>query len=407
MSAQRTRGTSRLFKRLSWAMTAAVSGWSMACSATQDGADADAPADSSSGSVVLTAAQIQTGGVAWAPVEARMESTRLEVPAQLVPDADRTARLGAPASGRIMAVHAQPGDRVSRGTALVTLQSPEASSAQADYDKAVAELSSRRAAATYARTARERAERLLAAKVLPRQDAERAQADEELARASLSQAETELARARALMTQLGVDSTPGLIVIRSPMDGVVLSRDAQPGMMVGGGIMLVTVSDPGTLWLEAAVPERAASTIRTGAVVRFTVGGFPTDTMSARVRSVAGALDTTTRTVPVRAIVNNSSRRLRAAMFATAWLDLGERREIVVVPDRAIQLVELRPVVFVVHPDGTGGARFERRFVELGGGDGSMRSVLNGLAPDDTVVVDGAFLVKSELLRARMAQEGD
>jgi len=379
----------------------------IACTAASDQTEAPSTADSTSGFVVLTAAQIRTGRVTWAPVETRMASTVLEVPAQLVPNADRTARLGAPGSGRILAVPVQQGDRVTRGAPLVTLLSPEASAAQADRDKTVAELLSRRAAATYTRTARERAERLVAAKAMPRQEAERAQADDELARAAVSQAETELARTQNLLVQLGADSTPGLIVVRSPMDGILLSREAQPGMTVDGGALLVSVSDPGTLWLEVGVAEGAAAALRSGAVVRFTVGSFPSDTFSARVRSIGGALDSTTRTVPVRAIVDNRSRRLRAAMFATAWLDIGEPRQVVMVPDRAVQLIEQKPAIFVVHADTGGTARFERRFVDLGAGEGGMRQVLSGLAATDTIVVDGAFLVKSELLRARMAQEGD
>lgn len=373
----------------------------------------DAPAGSAGDStrtgtaqVTFTAAQASHGGVRWEPVAASEVVSTVELPGQLVPDEDRTARLGAPAQGRVLTVHVRPGERVARGQPLVTLQSPEASAARSDYDKAVAELVSRRAAATYARTARDRADRLLAIKAASRQEAERAAADDELARAGLAQAEAEVARARAAMAHLGAssNSASGAMVIRSPVAGVVLSRDALPGMVAEAGAPLATVSDPRTLWLEIAAPDRVAGELRAGAQVRFTVPAFPADTFEARVQSIGGALDTMTRTVPVRAVVPNRAGRLRPAMFATTWIQGGAARPAVLVPDSAVQLLDNRPVVFVATPDGSGGARFERRDVEVGTTVGGQTQVLSGLRPGETVVVAGAFAIKSEFARSRMAE---
>ncbi|MEO8578278.1 MAG: efflux RND transporter periplasmic adaptor subunit, partial [Gemmatimonadales bacterium] len=191
----------------------------------------------------LTPAQVEHGGVRWESVSSTSMTSRAEIPGHLAPDEDRTARLGAPAQGRLVAVHVRFGDQVSRGQPLVTLQSPQAGTARADYAKAVAALRSSRAAAAYSRAAADRAENLLVAKAMARQEVERARADNELAQSSLSQAEAEVARARAEMTQLGV-SANGTMVMRSPLSGIVLSRDAVPGAVVDAGAPLVTVSDP-------------------------------------------------------------------------------------------------------------------------------------------------------------------
>lgn len=382
-----------------------------ACGGTKNGASDGAAADSTTAaagtgtaSVVFTAAQTKHGGIQWAPVVASEVAATIELPGQLVPNEDRTVRLGASAQGRVLTVHVRPGERVARGQSLVTLQSQAASAATADFDKATAELASRQAAATYARTARERADRLLAVKAGSRQEAERAAADDELARAGLAQAQIEIVRARAAMTQLGATSTSGAMVVRSPIAGVVLSRDATPGAVAEAGAPLVTVSEPSTLWLEVAASDRAAVGLRPGSRVRFTVPAFPADTFDARVQSVGGQLDTATRTVPVRAVVQNPSGRLRPAMFATTWIESGERRQAVLVPESAVQLLDNRPVVFVARPDGTGGARFERRDVEVGATMGGQTQVLKGLMAGDTVVVEGAFAVKSEFARSKMAE---
>src|SRR5215210_6625250 len=377
----------------------------LGCGGTKQASEKTARSAETAGTTLtFSAEQVKHGKVRWAPPEIREIAATMELPGKLVPNEDRTARLGAPAQGRVIRVHVGPGERVTRGQPLVTLQSQEASAARADNDKAIAELNSRRAAATYARAAKERAARLLAIKAIPRQEVERADADDELAQAQLAQVEAEVARARAAMTHLGVSSASGTMVLHSPTAGIVLSRDVAPCAVVEGGTALVWVTDPSTLWLEIAAPERAAGLVKTGSPVRFVVPGFPADTHQARVQSVAGALDPETRTLGVRALVPNSSGKLRPEMFATVWLDGGKAEETIVVPEDAVQLLDGKPVVFVEKPDGNGGARFERRDVQLGGTARGETQILRGLDGDDTVVVEGAFAVKSEFARSTLVE---
>ena len=235
--------------------------------------------------VSFSGAQVQHGNVAWEAASVGTSASIATVPGQLVPNEDRTARLGAPARGRVVAVRVQPGDRVANGQILVTLQSPDAGMAQSDVAKSTAEVSSRRAAALYARTARDRAERLLAIKAIPRQDYERAIADDEAARATLAQAEAEGRRARSTAHQLGADgSTPnGEIALRSPLSGVVLQRMASGGTVVEAGAPMIIVTNPASLWLQVSAPEKFAGMFRIGDQLRFTVPAFADETFAARV----------------------------------------------------------------------------------------------------------------------------
>ena len=244
---------------------------------------------------------------------------------------------------------------------------------------------------------------------IPRQEVERAQAEEVLARSALTGAEAEVARTQAALHQLGV-SESGLMVVRAPAAGVVLSRDAVPGAVVSPGTPLVSTTDPSTLWLDLSVSDQAAATLRSGSRVRFAVPTFPADTFEARVVSVGSALDSQTRRVIVRAVVPNGAGRLRAQTFATVWLDRGGGARGVAVPEGAIMLLDQRPVVFVAHPmaSGAGGdsVRFERRDVETGGQMGGMVQILRGLTPGELVVTEGAFAVKSEYSRSKTPAEG-
>jgi cobalt-zinc-cadmium efflux system membrane fusion protein len=353
--------------------------------------------------VTLTAAQIRHGGVAWQAVTMGTASATVTVPGQLVPNEDRTTRLGAPAGGRVVTVPVRPGDQVARGRVLVTLHSPEAGAAQSDLAKARSELASRRAQATYAKSARDRAERLLALKAIPRQDYERAIADDELARAAVTQAEAELTRARTSAEQLGADAAAsGEIALRAPFPGVVLARPATPGSVVDAGAPLVVVTDPATLWLTANAPEGLAGAFRTGATIRFSVPAYPGETFAARVDAVGAGLDPGTRTLQVRAVVANRTSRLKPEMLATVVADGGPAVPAALVPDDAVQTLKGRTVVFVVRPLPNGDATFVRREVEVGSRNDGQAAILRGLGAGDVIVTKGAFSVKAELEKGSM-----
>ena len=90
-------------------------------------------------------------------------------------------------------------------------------------------------------------------------------------------------------------------------------------------------------------------------------------------------------------------------MFATAWIE-GTAATLVTVPDGAVQLLDEKPVVFVAKPDGKGGAVMSRRDVELGPKQSGRTALLKGVQAGEMIVVDGAFAVKSEFARGKMAE---
>jgi membrane fusion protein, heavy metal efflux system len=355
--------------------------------------------------IVLTAAQIRHGHVRWAPAEKGTAGASGSVPGQVVPNEDRTTRLGAPAAGRVVAVRVSPGDRVTSGQVLATLQSPEAGTAQADLAKAEAEVTSRGAQASYAKSARERAERLLNLKAIPRQDYERAVADDELARSALAQSEAEARRARSTASILGASSSAGgYLILRAPFAGVVLARTAIPGTVVEAGAPLVVVTDPSKLWLTINAPEAMTGLFRTGGRLEFTVPAFPADTFSARIEAVGAGLDPVTRTLPVRGSVDNRSGQLKPEMLATVIAAGPSQGEATMVPADAVQMVQGRPTVFVAQPDGKGGARFIGREVQVGPPTGNRVAITSGLAAGELAVIEGAFAVKAELEKGAMPE---
>jgi RND family efflux transporter MFP subunit len=239
---------------------------------------------------------------------------------------------------------------------------------------------------------------------MSRQDVERARVENDEAEASRAQAQADVERARAAMAHLGVDADTGDMILRAPLAGFVLSRDAIPGSVVDAGAPLLTVTDPATLWLDIAATERVAPSLRPNTTVRFTVPELSGETFEASIQTVGGALDPATRTLPVRALVRNPKARLRPQMFATVTVQDGAPRTTVTVPDAAIQMLDERPVVFVAFADDKGGSRFERRVVELGARADGRTQIVRGLEQGAVVVTEGAFAVKSEFARSKMSE---
>jgi cobalt-zinc-cadmium efflux system membrane fusion protein len=353
-------------------------------------------------SLMFSRDQIAHGKVAWAPVTMGTASGTATVPGQVATDEDHTVRLGAPARGRVLTVAVSPGDRVASGQSLVVIQSADAAAAQADVAKAIAAVTSHRAQATYAKSARDRAERLLGLKAIPRQDYERAVADDQLAQSELSQSEAELRRARSAVEQVGADTASGgTIVIRAPHDGVVLSRTAVPGTVVDAGAPLVVVTNPARLWLVVNAPEQIAGLFRTGGQLRFIVPAYP-DTFSARITAVGAGLDQETRTLQVRGSLETRNERLKPGMLATVAVTGADRVTVPLVPEDAVQMLSGKPYVFVAEPAADGTVRLTRREVDLGARTSGKVAVLHGLATGDVIVTAGAFAVKAEFQKGGM-----
>jgi len=366
-------------------------GGKLAQSQSADTGMAEMPGMAAATDVTLTAAQVAHGGVQWEPVATSTVASVATVPGQVIPNEDRTTRLGATVQGRVIAVRVRPGDRVHAGQILVTLQSPAAGMAQSDVEKA-------RAQASYARSARERAERLLALKAIPQQDYDRAVADDELASA-------ELRRAQSVAEQIGAaTSATGEIAIRSPLNGVVLARTAVPGAVIEAGTPLVVVTDPSTLWLSIDAPENLASLFHVGAQLRFTVPAYPADTFSARIDAVGAGLDPSTRTLPIRALFRNRGDRLKPEMLASVSAAGGGATSAPFVPEDAVQLLDGKSVVFLAHPDSMGGANFVPRNVQVGSRSGGRIAITQGLTAGDLVVTRGALAIKAQIKKGAMPE---
>jgi cobalt-zinc-cadmium efflux system membrane fusion protein len=316
-------------------------------------------------------------------VDAREEELSQTVAAagRVTFDDQRVAHIFSPVAGRITRVIASLGQRVDHGSALVAIASPEAGSALSDVVKAEADLSQ-----TLAELKRQ--ERLTELDAAPRRDLEAAQdahrkADAELARA----------RQRALLLRgAGIDDVTQELVLRSPIRGEVMARNASPGTDIQGAsagtpIELVTVGDIGRVWVIADVPEADLSRVQKGAAASLRVAAWPSRTFRATVELISPVLDPATRTARVRLSLDNADRALKPEMLAQVAIETAPHRGIAI-PQRAITRIEGDAYVFVASGDTPDGrARFVRRRIRVEDG-APLVTVTSGLTAGERVLVE-------------------
>lgn len=363
-------------------------------------------ADVSRDTALLGARSVEIAAFRTAPVTRVAWRDATRAPARLVTAPSSIQRLGAIAEGRVVRVHVAPGDPVRRGQVLVRLHSHEMMDARAKLAQARILRQQAEADLRFAASQAERAERLHAARALALAELERARLARADAEARRDVAQAELERATAFVAHLvgdgplPADYDEHEVLVRSGLDGVVVSRDAQEGAVVTVGAPLVAVARPGDLWLVAHLPETAAAVARVGTRIRFTVPAAGDRAFDAVVQRVAPAVDTLTRTLEVQAVVTSRDPALRPEQFATAELAGPPGPPTWAVPAAALQAIEGDTVVITADRRGEG-LKLEAMRVRVGRRSSDWAELL---APADTtrpVVTDGAAIAKAEILKQR------
>jgi len=194
----------------------------------------------------------------------------------------------------------------------------------------------------------------------------------EAARAQVAVAETRLEKA----------------VIRSPLDGVVASRDVSVGDFAGKD-PLFRIVDNRLFDLTATVPSGRIHAVRVGQKLIFETDAVPGRTFEGTVAFVNPAADAGSRAIRVRAEVPNPTGELRAGLFVAGRIVTGARTGVVQVPRGALLAWDLKTGkadVFVVSGDVA-----KRRTVSTGAAAGDSVEIPSGLSAGDVVVTRGAF----------------
>ncbi len=190
--------------------------------------------------------------------------------------------------------------------------------------------------------------------------------------------------------------------IRAPFDGTVIGKNVVLGERVGPDTEMFRVADLSTLWVQADIYQKDLSKLeKLGDELYFRETNSDHG-HTAKIFYTGDVFDPETRTIRVRAVVDNPERRLKAGMFVEIALPGEPIPDVVVVPVSALQNIEGTDVVFVQVSE----EEFQRRDVVVGARSDGMVQILEGLQVGDPVVVSGGFALKSELMKG-LISEGD
>ncbi|MEO8218313.1 MAG: efflux RND transporter periplasmic adaptor subunit [Acidobacteriota bacterium] len=181
------------------------------------------------------------------------------------------------------------------------------------------------------------------------------------------------------------------VVIRSPVTGVVLTKNAVQGTRVVPADTLYEIADLSRVWVLADVYEFDLPYVHLGQTAKVTTSAAPGRAWEGRVTFVSPTIEGATRTAKVRLELDNPDGLLKPAMYADVILEepLGVG---VTIPESAVLQTGTRSIVFVERSPG----QFDPREVQTGVKAGGFYQIRSGVSAGETVVVDANFLVDSE-----------
>jgi len=320
---------------------------------------------------------------------------------------NRVALIGPVHEGRLVRLFAGQGTQVKKGQKLAELESADIDQAEADYLKALADYDNARrtsaaevklAQATYDRTKMLYEKTITAGKnfQVAEHDLEVAQA---LATSSVASTKAALTAARRHLLILGMKesaidalSTRGNLAstfsLNSPIDGIVVERNATVGATVGTDANVFKIIDLSSVWIDANVFEKDLGRVKSGQEVRVVVPAVLGTTFTGRVILVSSVVDPDTRSVKVRTEVANRDGRLKPDMFANVEIIPELNRAAISIPQSAVLDDGGKSVVFVVD-----GSSYKKRQVTVGIQSNDRVEIVDGLSAGDKVVVKGNYLL--------------
>jgi membrane fusion protein (multidrug efflux system) len=304
-----------------------------------------------------TVSDIPAAKTAWAPSLSAVGSVV----------AINGANLSSEVSGIVDTINFESGDSVAAGQTLLTLR--------ANNDPAV--LAQLQATAAVDESDYER-------------DRKQFRAD------AVSEAQVDTDRASYLAAQAQVQGQLAEMaekVVKAPFAGTLGIRQVDRGQYLAAGTEIVSLQQLDPLFVDFYLPQQALAQVTSGLPVTISIDAFPGQTFPGMISAINSVVDTASRTIQLRATIQNASLLLRPGMFATVAIAVGAPASLVTLPQTAITYNPYGDTVYTLH-DGKDHAGkpaliANQTFVQVGDTRGDQVSILKGVALGDLVVTAG------------------
>jgi membrane fusion protein, heavy metal efflux system len=305
----------------------------------------------------------------------------VECYAELTFNQNKLAQIAAPVGGIIQEVPVDLGSKVEE-------KQPVAKIWSASIAEAVAK-------AVLSHQTLDRERKLRADRVTSEKDLQQAEADH---RTACQQLRTLGFTEEQIDALVGKPHEQVLMEVRAPFAGEIVERTAVRGALVEAGKSLFTLADRSVMWAMLNIPESALARVKVGQSVELRVESLPGQTFTGKLTWIGAEVDEKSRMARARAEVANPDGLLKARMFAQARILTRKAEGALLVPPSAIQHMEGRSFVFVKLADDL----FDARVVRLGARFDGQVEIIEGLQPQEVVVVNHGFPLKSAFLISRL-----
>ena len=345
------------------------------------------------------------GASAWRTTKVDRGDIRVTISATGALDATSKVDVGSQISGQVIEVLADYNDQVSKGQVIARI---DPSTYETQIAQGSAQINAARASLATAQATLRNAEADYNRKAELAQQQLIARGDLDLARAGRDQARAQVAAARAQITQQTASTQTTRLnlqrtVIRSPVDGVVLSRTVEPGQTVAASlqapVLFQIAEDLSQMEILLAVDEADIGQVKPGLDVNFTVDAFPDRNFRGKVKQVRLAATNTSNviTYPVVVSVDNSDQSLLPGMTANAEIEVSHRYDVLRVGNAALRY---KP------DDDSTDANAQQQGGARGNFAGEFERIAQSmkLTPDQQAAFDEAMTAIKQRAAARVAQ---
>lgn len=382
-----------------------------------------------------------TAGVEVQPIQKKLLPLELTTLGKIETIPTREYSQHSPVSGRISEVLVNLGDKVQKGQSLVKVESPELNKVAAqilqDKQEIEAQIAQEKTALDdqvnecqariqLARATYDRDARLVEEQIGSQKSAQNSLANLEVAQAQLKAATSKrelVLKALAtklkltleplrqqmrmlgtpdteISTMLNANNTITVAPVRSMRAGVITSVNCSAGQGIDPAVKLFTVSDLTRVFATANIYEDDMSRVHLGQKVKIRVSALANEHFDGVLSYIGDHVDMRTRTLPVRAELDNTDLRLKPDMYAELIIQINAPSLSIMLPEQAVVSRNGHSLVFIEVPGG-----YQPTRVRLGRSFGDTVEVIDGVEQGQPVVVHGAFPLAAEMLKVSGSTE--
>jgi cobalt-zinc-cadmium efflux system membrane fusion protein len=336
------------------------------------------------------------------PVKAKAFRAEYVTEGKVAVDEDRSTPVFSPYAGRVTKLLAKPGESLTQGQPLFTIEAADTVQAQNDFIAAMTSQNKAKSAVDLADIQFKRAKDLYEGHAVPLKDYQQAEATQVQAQNDMRSSATALEAARNKLRILGFTdemikafqdkgAINPEITIYSPIAGTVVQRKIGPGQYVSAGASdpVFVIGDLSTVWLIAFVRESDAASVCVGQDISVNVMALPGRPLTAKINYVATAIDPSTRRLLVRATIDNKDGVLKPEMFANVTIYSAGDRAAPAVPKQALIYEADQVRVWVAREDKS----VELRQIKIGLINGNLVEVTSNLKPGEQIVTRGSLFI--------------